>query len=84
MAHNPAASITRHFAELKDPRKEEACTHPLINILVIAICAVICGAESFTEIEEFGKAKRDWLSKFLDLSNGIPSHDTFGCGLCPP
>ncbi len=77
MASHQAASISKHFATLQDPRKSEACKHPLMNIVVIATCAVICGAESFTEIEEFGKSKRDWLSKFLDLSKGIPSHDTF-------
>ncbi len=50
----------------------------MIDILVIAILAVLCGADGFTEIEEFGKAKKEWLSKFLELPNGIPSHDTFG------
>jgi hypothetical protein len=52
--------------------------HPLENIIVIALCAVICGADSWVDIELFGESKRQWFAKFLDLSNGIPSHDTFG------
>jgi predicted transposase YbfD/YdcC len=52
--------------------------HPLLNILTIALCAVIAGAETWTDVESFGKSKRSWLSQFLDLRNGIPSHDTFG------
>ena len=52
-------------------------THPLINIVTIGICAVICGVDDFTGMEDFGNRKKEWLSKFLDLSEGIPSHDTF-------
>ena len=52
--------------------------HPLINILVIALCSVICAADSWVDIGLFGKSKREWFAKFSDLSNGIPSHDTFG------
>ena len=63
---------------LSDHRVERTKRHSLTNIMVIAICAVVCGADSWVDIEEFGKAKREWLSGFLDLSNGIPSHDTFG------
>lgn len=70
-------SLAEHFAELEDPRVERTRVHPLINIVLIGLCAVICGAQSFTQMEQFGKAKRQWLSKFLDLSRGIPSHDTF-------
>jgi len=77
MVQEAVASVAVHFGNLKDPRVQRSQIHPLINIVVIGLCAVICGAQSFTEMEEFGKAKRDWLSKFLDLSNGIPSHDTF-------
>lgn len=72
------ATISEHFEHVEDPRVERTKEHPLLNILVIAICGVICGADSWTEIEQFGKAKQSWLAKFLDLSNGIPSHDTFG------
>lgn len=67
-----------YFAELADPRQEDRCDHKLIDILFIAICAVICGAEGFTDMEEFGMAKETWLRQFLELPNGIPSHDTFG------
>lgn len=67
-----------YFADLTDPRIEDRCDHKLIDILFIAVCAVICGADSFTDMEEFGIAKESWLRQFLDLPNGIPSHDTFG------
>jgi predicted transposase YbfD/YdcC len=65
-----------HFAELSDPRRREV-TYPLINVVVIAVCAVICGADDFVAIARYGRTKRKWFSKFLDLSNGIPSHDRF-------
>jgi len=71
------ASIALHFEDLEDPRVTRTQYHPLINVVVIGICAVICGAQHFTEMEEFGKKKRDWLARFLDLRHGIPSHDTF-------
>jgi len=66
------------FASLPDPRIERNRDHPLVNILFIALCACLCGADDFVAIEEFGKAKRAWFSERLDLRNGIPSHDTFG------
>jgi predicted transposase YbfD/YdcC len=74
---NGFASITRHFADLEDPRVERTKVHPLVNVLTIGLCAVICGARHFTEMEEFGESRKEWLSQFLDLTNGIPSHDTF-------
>jgi predicted transposase YbfD/YdcC len=74
----PVMSIAEHFGRLTDPRMEERVEHRLLDIIVIAICGVICGADSGVEIEEFGKAKPDWLKGFLDLPNGIPSPDTFG------
>ena len=52
--------------------------HKFIDVIVIAISAVICGADSWVDVEMFGKAKKDWLSRLLELPNGIPSHDTFG------
>jgi predicted transposase YbfD/YdcC len=73
-----APTIIEYFAELTDPRIERCKDHKLIDIVFIAICALICGAEGFTDMEEFGKAKQDWLRQFLELPNGIPSHDTFG------
>jgi predicted transposase YbfD/YdcC len=71
-----SARIQDHFKELTDPRRREV-TYPLINVVVIAVCAVICGADDFVAIAEFGRMKRDWLARFLDLGNGIPSHDRF-------
>jgi predicted transposase YbfD/YdcC len=70
-------AIKKHFAELKDPRIDRKKLHSLSDILIIAICAVICGAEEWSEIELFGKAKKKWFKSFLQLPNGIPSHDTF-------
>jgi predicted transposase YbfD/YdcC len=65
-----------HFQERTDPRQREV-TYPLINVVVIAVCAVICGADDFVSIAFWGRTKKEWLSKFLDLSSGIPSHDRF-------
>src|SRR5713101_6186966 len=66
------------FAQVEDPRVERTKLHRLRDIIIIAICGVICGAEGWVEIEEFGKAKEAWFRELLDLPNGIPSHDTFG------
>lgn len=66
------------FATLTDPRVERTKHHSLIDIISIAICAVICGADSWVGVEAFGKAKHAWLQCYLALPNGIPSHDTFG------
>jgi predicted transposase YbfD/YdcC len=71
-------SLIECFADLPDPRVERGQLHKLIDIVVISICAVISGAEGFTEMEEFGQVKEGWLRQFLELPNGIPSHDTFG------
>jgi len=71
-------SIMAHFGVLVDPRIDHTKEHKLIDIVVIALCAVICGAEYFTEMETFGNAKVEWWKTFLELPNGIPSHDTFG------
>lgn len=73
-----AASLAAHFVPLSDPRHEQGKEHRLLDILLIAVCAVICGADSWVEIAQFGKAKQEWLAGFLALPNGIPSHDTFG------
>jgi predicted transposase YbfD/YdcC len=70
-------SFARYFAELPDPRVNRTKKHRLDDLLVITLCAVICGADSFEEIERFGEARHDWLKRFLALPNGIPSHDTF-------
>jgi len=70
------SSLARHFAELTDPRVDRTRLHDLLDIVAIAICAVVAGADSWDDIEDFGKAKHDWLKTFLALPNGIPSHDT--------
>jgi predicted transposase YbfD/YdcC len=76
MPKRVSARIQDHFVELTDPRRRKV-TYPLINIVTIAICAVICGADDFVSIAEYGRKKRQWLSQFLDLRSGIPSHDRF-------
>jgi predicted transposase YbfD/YdcC len=78
MAEQPLGSINAHFSKLEDPRIERRKLHPLLNILVIAICGVISGAENWVDIELYGNLKQEWLKQFLDLRHGIPSHDTFG------
>ena len=79
MAKEPeVGSITKHFGKVKDPRVERTKRHKLVDIILIAICGVICGADSWVDIEMFGKAKKEWLKTILELPNGIPSHDTFG------
>lgn len=78
MAQAPPASIHDAFATLVDPRVERTKRHQLLDIITIALCGVICGADGWVEIEAFGKAKLAWLRTFLALPNGIPSHDTFG------
>ena len=78
MAQPPKATILDHFAELDDPRVERTRRHKLVDILAIAICATICGADSWVHIELFGKSKLAWFQTFLELPSGIPSHDTFG------
>ena len=71
-------SLSDHFRQLEDPRLARSKRHSLDDLLLISICALLCGAEGFVDMEEFGKAQRDWLQHLLALPNGIPSHDTFG------
>jgi predicted transposase YbfD/YdcC len=73
----PKITIADHFAQMSDPRMDRTKRHNLIDILTIAICAVICGADSWVAIELYGCTKYEWLKTFLELPNGIPSHDTF-------
>jgi predicted transposase YbfD/YdcC/predicted DNA-binding protein (UPF0251 family) len=75
-ARKVSARIVDHFASLTDPRRRKV-TYPLINVVTIAVCAVICGADDFVAIADYGRKKRKWLSQFLDLTKGIPSHDRF-------
>jgi predicted transposase YbfD/YdcC len=76
MPDNVTARIDQHFASLTDPRRRKV-TYPLINIVTIALCAVIAGADDFVTIAAWARQKRTWLAKILDLSSGIPSHDRF-------
>ena len=70
-------SIEEHFRSVPDPRIERTKRHQLIDILTISLCAVISGADTFEDIAQYGRSKQEWLSAFLELPNGIPSHDTF-------
>lgn len=78
MSKRPLEVIEEHFGKVTDPRVNRTKEHKLIDIIAIAICAVIGGAEGWVEIELYGQSKQHWLSTFLELPNGIPSHDTFG------
>jgi predicted transposase YbfD/YdcC len=71
------AGLRKCFGELRDPRVRGRCDHLLIDILASALLAVMCGAEDWPDVEEFGKRRHDWLKEFLQLPGGIPSHDTF-------
>lgn len=77
MTEGHLASIARHFGHLNDPRVERTRAHNLLDILTIAICAILAGAEGPTGMETFGRAKEAWLRTILPLQGGIPSHDTF-------
>lgn len=77
MEKTATATIEEHFGSITDPRIERTKLHKLIDILVIAICAAICGCDNWEDIAAFGEAKQEWFATFLELPNGIPSHDTF-------
>jgi predicted transposase YbfD/YdcC len=72
------STIAKHFGKLEDPRVDRTKLHLLSDILTIAICAVICDADGWVDVENYGISKHAWLTSFLALPNGIPSHDTFG------
>lgn len=78
MENAPTGSLLKHFEGLSDPRNGNAKVHIFLEILIIAILAVICGADGWSDVELFGKNKKAWLKTFLKLPKGIPSHDTFG------
>jgi predicted transposase YbfD/YdcC len=78
MNEEPFATLEECFGDMVDPRVVGRCDHKLVEIILVAICAVLCGAESWSEIEEFGVTKEGWLRQYLELPGGIPSHDTFG------
>jgi hypothetical protein len=71
-------AMVKHLSTLTDPRVERTKHHQLVDIVAIAILAVICGADGWVEIEVFGRTQYEWLKQFLALPHGIPSHDTFG------
>lgn len=77
MQKHPKLSLIEHFETLSDPRVERTKDHDLIDVLIIAVCTLLCGGESFNDMEDFGHAKHDWFKTFLGLRHGIPSHDTF-------
>lgn len=70
-------TIQKHFRKLKDPRRDHRKRHLLMDIIVIALCAVICGANDWQQVVTFARKRYNWLKSFLELPNGIPSHDTF-------
>jgi predicted transposase YbfD/YdcC len=77
MEKPPTVALLDHVATVPDPRIARHRWHKLSDILVIAVCAVLCGAESYPAIEDFGQEREEWLRQFLELPEGIPSHDTF-------
>lgn len=77
MNNHPKLTLIEHLKEITDPRVDRTRDHDLIDVLVIAICTLLCAGESFNDMEEFGLARQDWFKTFLSLRNGIPSHDTF-------
>jgi len=76
MSTDTRASIVEHFSILEDPRIERNKRHSLIDIVVVSVCAVVCGAETWEDIEDYGEENIEWLKRFLKLENGIASHDT--------
>lgn len=78
MARPGVVAILAKFENLTDPRVERTKEHLLLDMISIALCAAICGADSWVDVEKFGHAKEDWFRRFLALPHGIPSHDTFG------
>ena len=78
MIEKPTPSIIHHFSSINDPRVNRQKKHQLQDIFFISLCAMICGADNWVAIEEFGLAKEEWFTELLGLEHGIPSHDTFG------
>lgn len=78
MRETPFKSLEDQFGDMPEPRVEGRCEHRLVEIIIVAVCGVLCGANSWSEIEQYGRAKEPFLRQFLKLEHGIPSHDTFG------
>src|SRR6266508_4878104 len=72
------STIVKHFGKVDDPRIDRTKLHLLMDIMTIAICAVLCDADGWVDVENYGVSKHAWLTTLLDLPNGISSHDTFG------
>lgn len=70
-------TIKHHFSKLKDPRINRHKKHRLLDIIIVALCAVLCGAKDWQQVEAFGRLRLEWLRRFIELANGVPSHDTF-------
>src|SRR5512135_2533178 len=70
-------SLVFYLSEVPDPRIDRRRDHDLVDVLVIAVCTLLCAGESFNDMEDFGKAKYEWFKTFLKLPHGIPAHDTF-------
>jgi len=77
MQTHPKLSLIEHFQDLPDPRVQGRTAHELIDVLVIAVCTLLCGGSGFDDMADFGRAKEPWFKTFLTLRHGIPSHDTF-------
>ena len=77
MRRHHRLSLIEHLQGLPDPRVRGRCDHELVDVLVIALCCLMCGGEGFNDMEDFGKAKQQWFKTFLRLGGGIPTHDTF-------
>ena len=77
MPANPTVALIDHFADLEDPRMAGKCRHKLLDMVVIAVSGMLCNADDWVTIAQFGRAKEGWFRTFLELPNGIPSHDTF-------
>ena len=78
MAQSFLERTYNHFENITDPRVDRGANHSLKEMIFVALCATICGADSWTDVERYGNTKIDWLRRFIKLDNGVPSHDTFG------
>ncbi|MCB0156034.1 MAG: transposase family protein [Anaerolineae bacterium] len=77
MNNEVIATIKEHFGQVRDPRQPGKVEHPLINIIFITICGVLCGANNWVAIEDFGNAQKEWLEQYLNLEKGIVKANIF-------
>ena len=78
MTTGKTVSLAEAFSVIPDPRIVGRSTHDLVEMLVVAVCATLCGADNFVDIEAWAEERQDWLRQFMKLEHGIASHDTFG------